>query len=294
MTTMKHVINDRFSEEDINDAIEAHLKEKGVEDPPDLNWASCFIGTIRKLGQKYKWTEETRNRALTSTLSDVLLGWNLRTGNPLEGAGPLHKWIKREMERDDRDEEDMQNLLASMVAQKALQRQHEGTEFGKNRSDQVFRSSSDGEEEETRPDHLLSEIFEIEDDHKGKANRFLGRWNYESTLSDGLNRRMKELTRKIKQKAKKGRDTDVRCWVVWKTYLQHAGDILSGASKRDMVDMEVHYEANGNIYREKLRDALFRFKDTDKVTSKDIYYEVKCLKEQVEELDSKIINYLKQ
>lgn len=281
---------DAYSRQEINRLVEEFLLDHGIEDPPDIEWAVPILGTVRKLAQKFQWSNQVKNDILAAVLEDTVMGWNFDTSNPLEGAGNIAEWVQ-DLRKEGKSDTDIKHLLGNMIAKKARQK------WKKLYQDQVFNQETQS----------LEQGVDFEEDASGEkldslAEEILDPGSTDNPLLDGgvsqtmslleesprLQKMLRDIDEQLESQADES-DWGMRKYLVWKAYLQHLPRILSKEDKMgDLPDREVEYRdpETGKKRREKLEKALERTGTTN------IYYIMEKFREDLKKMYSTISQYL--
>jgi hypothetical protein len=108
-----------LSDQEIHRVVLDHLKTRGVENAPKVNWGKLFKAPLINLGRRRGWNWERTQTIIDLAFQNILLGFNLDTGNSY-AAGDLAQRVLT-LQEEGKSDTEIQKLLSHALYQSAIQ-----------------------------------------------------------------------------------------------------------------------------------------------------------------------------
>lgn len=119
-----------YTDDVINTAVQQHFRAEGLENPPDLPWASIFKQGVKKMAVSNRWSKEYEEQIMSAVFQDILMGQNIDSFDVDKDTGDLDfsagQWKQgnlanqiRKWQAKGKNETDMERMLRSHVTKKA-------------------------------------------------------------------------------------------------------------------------------------------------------------------------------
>lgn len=240
----------------VNRAVEQQLLKDGLRNLPKVKWEVAFVGTIRNLANRGRWSETLFEDVLSSVLGDILVGENLDSKFGPWTSGSLGKAIAK-WQAEGKTDQDIQKIMGSYVYRKSLNKHQDLT-----RGPQTGLGQGTKDRDKGDPAGIVEEIFLMKDIDKTKAN------NWMSIVKETPELRilLQEISDKIESR-------DPKMKLLWKAYLENpdVGDLA------ELAKEVVRFKDSEGILRDlPLWEAL------GKKEPRQVQYEVRKLQEYLE------------